>query len=253
MHNTSTAVKSTFPILRQQENVRPVLLAGQTFLEIKMYCEFFTLLVFLIQFSIIHSVDVNGTIIENITFFYRKLPVEPSRLATIEFKVVYLQSSMKDKNSYPLMGIYTGYPKINIEKRCSFIRYGQQRNENLHPHLRVGRRYRGTTCEIFGAHTVNCRGRINIQDYIPRNFYLSFGFHCDWLPGNSLKGLKYNISFSKQNNGTKNCTCYKSLKIHGKCNVFYNETSLPNLLGNEDVKQIMDIDQGFLMSEKFGI
>ena len=86
---------------------------------------------------------------------------------------------------------------------------------------------------------------------VPRQFYLTFGFHCDWLPGNSLKGLMYNISFSKQKNETNNCTGYKSLKINGKCEIFYDAASLPNLVGNEEVKQIMDIDHGFLMWEPF--
>ena len=242
MDNMLSELKSTMPIPRQQENVRCFL---------NIYCELFTLLVLLIQFSINHGVDVNGTIIENITFFYRKLPMEPSRRATIEFKIVYLQSSIKHKDRYPLMGIYTEYPKINIEKQCSHIRYGQLRNENLHPRLRFIRPRRTTSCEKSGAETVNCRGIVNIQDYIPRHFYLTFGFHCDWPPVNSLKGLKYNISFSKQKNETNNCTGYKSLKIHGKCGILYDATSLPNLIGNEEVKQIMDIDQGLRMFESF--
>ena len=92
------------------------------------------------------------------------------------------------------MGIYTTYPEVNIEKRCSYIRYGQLRNENLHPHLRVGR-YRTTTCTLCGADNVKCKGIVSIQDYIPRKFYLTFGFHCGGSPIYSLKGFKVQHQF----------------------------------------------------------
>ena len=128
-----------------------------------------------------------------------KLPVTPSVRSTIEFNISYRQSSMEYK--YPIMGIYTEYPKINIGKRCSYVQFGQLRNENLHPVLKVGQ-YRTTRCELSGADTVNCTGRVNIQDYIPRNFYLTFTFSCYLQPVYSLQGLIYNISFTRQTNHT---------------------------------------------------
>ena len=107
-----------------------------------------TLLVLLLLLGITHSEHVSGAITENTTFFYRMLPVTPAISTTIEFNILYDRSSERYK--YPLMGIYTEYPKINIEKRCSRVRYGQLRNENLHPYLRVGK-YRTTTCRLSGA------------------------------------------------------------------------------------------------------
>ena len=133
---------------------------------------------------------------------------------------------------YPIMGIYTAYPKINIDNRCSKILYGQLHNENLHHILRVGR-YRTTTCEMSGSDTVNCRGRVNIQDYMPSNFYLSFGFDCRWPRIYSLQGLRYNISFSNKSNKTSDCIDYSKIPLNGTCSKFYKETSLPNLLGDE--------------------
>ena len=65
------------------------------------------------------------------------------------------------------------YPIINIEKRCSKFIYGQLHNENLHPFLRIPE-YRTTTYEMSGSDTVNCRGKVTVQDFIPRNFLLSF-------------------------------------------------------------------------------
>ena len=64
----------------------------------------------LVQINVILSADVSGTITENMTFFYRKLPVAPSIRANIEFSVFYSQRSMAYK--YPSIGIYTNYPKI---------------------------------------------------------------------------------------------------------------------------------------------
>ena len=128
------------------------------------------------------------------------------------------------------MGIYTAYPKINTDNRCSKILYGQLRNENLHPILRVGR-YRTTTCELSGPDTVNCRGRVTVQDYIPRNFYLTFGFDCKWSRIYSLQGLRYNISFSNKSNKTTDCIDYSKIPGSETCSKFYKGTSLPNLGG----------------------
>ena len=197
---------------------------------------YFELLVFLTEVSsapILYFANIT----EGTLFFYRMLPVAPSTRATTEFNVSYPQSSFVQRNRYPLMGIYTEYPKINIEKNCSKIRYGQFRNENLHPHLKVGK-YRTATCTLSGADTMNCTGRENIQDYIPRRFYLTFGFHCGWQPIYSLKGLAYNISFYNLSNKTNNC-----LNVYGKCSEFYNETSLPNLIGDEQVEEIMNFER----------
>ena len=189
-----------------------------------------TLLVVLSQLSVTQSAHVFGIISKNMTFFYRKLPVAPSVHATIDFTVSYLPRSMHYK--YPIMGIYTAYPEINIDNRCSKILYGQLHNEKLHHILRVGR-YRTTTCEMSGSDTVNCRGRVNIQDYMPSNFYLSFGFDCRWPRIYSLQGLRYNISFSNKSNETSECLDYSVIPWNGTCSRFYKETSLPNLLGDE--------------------
>ena len=181
------------------------------------------------QFGFTQTVYVDGIISDNTTFFYRKLPVVPSVRATIEFSVCHRLGSVNYE--YPIMGIDTTYPEVNIRKRCSNKSHGQLRNEILHPFLRVGR-YRTTTCKLVGVNTVNCRGRVNVQDYIPRTFYLSFGFICDYPSIYSLRGLRYNISFTKQSNETSNCIDYSAISQSRVCNRFYKETSLPNLVGD---------------------
>ena len=192
-----------------------------------------TLLVLFLQLNVTHSTHVSGSITENTVFVYRKLPVAPSVSTIIEFSVSYSPSAMGYK--FPLTGIYTNYPKVNIGHRCSFIEYGQLGNLNLHPYLKLGR-YRTTTCELSGSDTVNCSGRVNVQDYIPRNFYLTFGFHCNWPRIYSLQGLTYNISFFDQNNGTSDCIDYSVIPRSGVCSRFYKKTSLPNLIGDEDLE-----------------
>ena len=192
------------------------------------------LLLFIILPQIIFTTSnfLSGSIHDNTLFYYRKLHVASSISTTIQFNVSYPRSSIRyQDHHYPLMGIYTTYPAINIDKQCSYIRYGQFRNEFLHPHLRLGKN-RAIICNSSGADTVNCTGQINIQDYIPRNFYLTFGFDCDWPRIYSLQGLEYNISFTSQSNNTNGCIKY-SEKFHSNaCTRFYNDISLPNLFGD---------------------
>ena len=195
-------------------------------------------LVALSQLSVTHSAHVSGAITESVTFFYRKLPVAPSVRATIEFSVSHQIGTINYK--YPSMGIYTKYPTVNIEKRCSDVTYGQLRNENLHPHLRVGR-YRTTACELSEADTVNCRGKVTVQDYIPSHFYSTFRFLCNKIILlSSLQGLTYNISFTKQSNNTSGCIKYSEKFYTKVCSRLYHQTSLPNLIGDESLDQILE-------------
>ena len=95
---------------------------------------------------------------------------------------------------------------------------------------------------------MNCKGRVTVQDYIPRNFHLTFGFDCHLLPihslqglkyndsfMNSLKSLRYNITFSNQSNETNDCVDYSTQVKTKACNGFYRQTSLPNLFGHEQL------------------
>ena len=109
----------------------------------------------------------------------------------------------------------------------------------LHEHL-SDEKDQIVTCTLSGLGTVSCRGRVNIQDYIPRNFSVSFGFHCDWFRIHSLQGLSYNISFTKQSNETNGCINYLHLRHTKVCSEFYHHTSLPNLAGYERLPQIQE-------------
>ena len=194
-----------------------------------------TISILLYQHSFSDNAHITGIINYKTTFYYRKLPVAPSIRATIDFSVSYPKYSYKE----PVINFYMVYPAINIEKRCSYKRYGQFHNRNLHEHLSVGQ-HETAICTWSGVDTVSSRGRVTVQDYIPRNFSLSFGFHCDWLRINSLQGLRYNISFTKQSNVTNNCVTYSYLRNSKVCSEFYHHTSLPNLTGFERLAQIQE-------------
>ena len=77
----------------------------------------------------------------------------------------------KRETFFSLDGFTHHYPKIDIDKRCSYIVFEQLRNENLRPSLEVGS-YGTTTCELSGADTVSCTGRVNVQDYIQDTFII---------------------------------------------------------------------------------
>ena len=55
-----------------------------------------------------------------------------------------------------------------------------------------------------------------------------------------MKGLRYNITFSNQSNETNSCIGYRSLDMLGKCKTFYDKTTLPNLIGNDKIEQILN-------------
>ena len=54
-----------------------------------------------------------------------------------------------------------------------------------------------------------------------------------------LQGLTYSISFTEQNSDFGSCTYYSGIPHSGTCNKFYNETSVPNLVGHEKLHEIM--------------
>ena len=74
----------------------------------------FTFLALLSTVNFTHSVHVSGTIDQNKTFFYQRLPVTSSVRTTINYTVSYPEISMMHKDQYPLMGIYTEFPKVNM-------------------------------------------------------------------------------------------------------------------------------------------
>ena len=60
------------------------------------------------QKSVTKSAHVSGIITENVTFFYRKLPVAPSVCVAVEFKLYAEQTYLKleDPELFPKLGRY---------------------------------------------------------------------------------------------------------------------------------------------------
>ena len=70
-----------------------------------------------------------------------------------------------------------------------------------------------------------------IQDYKPRHYGFSFGYHCLKLVRPSLRGLSFNFTIFGQTNKT---TCTKTPHVDDgffNCHQFYTYTSFPNLIG----------------------
>ena len=96
--------------------------------------------------------------------------------------------------------------------------------------------------------TVYCSRTTVIQDYLPRNYYFSFGFNCHSI--GSLKGVRYNMSISEQTNTTKCST----ITFKTPCSKYYSQYSLPNLQGqfHEDIKYYYDLQSWiYLLGDKF--
>ena len=161
---------------------------------------------------------INGEIEDHVGFYFRKLSHFPSKIVTIGFSVYNSLS----KPSATLL-FHTSEENVNVQEQCSKFPYGQFVNENMVVVL-TKHTFRNQDCKEVDD-MVHCSATIVIQDYQPRNYYFSLGFHCDSI--GSLKGLKYNISISEQTNITK-CS---NMTFATPCSKYYQQFSLPNLFG----------------------
>ena len=93
-------------------------------------------------------------------------------------------------------------------------------------------------CLKEGLDTIHCRGNITVEDFTPRKFSFSFGFHCSEInPGASLKGLAYKISIHEPTDKIKCISLPR--KVNDLCSQFYQHGLLPNLVGAEDVATVV--------------
>ena len=198
----------------------------------------FILLVVTTKWTWCVTTSISGVISEDVTFIHKTFPVPSSKRAIIEVYVSFPYRYIVQRRKYPLMGIYTTKDHINIKKQCTSIWYGQLVNENLHFRIRKDRGHlQKLKCLKESDDNIHCTGNITVQDFKPRNFSFSFGFRCVWI--SSLKGLSYNITIHGQTNET-NCI---SLPDHTMTvyKQYYQHTTLPNLVGSEDMRRVMQI------------
>ena len=207
------------------------------------------LILTLLNFTVVQQNGANVTVSDQIRidteFYFRELSLFPSKRATIEYSIKINTSNIGyhcvkyDKCSI-CVAIYTTKHDIDLKTHCLNDLFGQLGNEDLHtPLYNRGRPYRSTTCKLddddMDLNILHCEGRITVQDYIPRHYWFSFGYHCWELVRRSLRGLLFNFTISGQTNET---TCIKIPDADDEffnCHELYPYTSLPNMIGNPSV------------------
>ena len=190
--------------------------------------------IFLIQWTIARTfISFSHTIVNDTQFYYHKLSVNSSKLATIEYSIINnIRYQCPDCMIH--FHIYTTDDDKDLKTQCHNKNYGQLRNENLHtPLLPRKKPYRSTTCALDEDDDliIICHGKTSIQDFIPRNYAFSFGYSCDDMPRPSLKGLVFNISLFDQSNETQ-CIQMPDTYLQDVCQKLYNNVLLPNLIGD---------------------
>ena len=137
--------------------------------------------------------------------------------ATVEFSVSYSNISFcstAHARCGPKMDIYTTQKDVNFKKNCSYDSFGQAGNERLVIYLseldpsNPIHQTSSKTCTLLPGEyqRVQCSGKVTVQDFIPRNLFISLGYKCKHtsklakMP--SLYGMQLNISVLNQSNTT---------------------------------------------------
>ena len=172
----------------------------------------------------VFSVTVTGKITEDRSFYYRKFPAPPSKSAKIEYINTF-------SNDYVDLHMYTTEDHINIEKKSSFVDYGQLRNSFMNKQLSQG----FTGCRPVNNQT-KCGWDDRYQDYIPRNFGFSFGFKCQDVPTKSLRGLSYSLTINYRPNDTKCEPIPDNTPFN--CTQYYKLATFLNLLDQQELDRV---------------
>ncbi len=188
-----------------------------------LFCRMFKHIasVFLVQTALVgvwtRDVHISHTITQDVMFYHRRLTHTPSLSATVEFSVSYSNISFcstAHARCGPKMDIYTTQKDVNFKKNCSYDSFGQAGNERLVIYLseldpsNPIHQTSSKTCTLLpGEHQrVQCSGKVTVQDFIPRNLFISLGYKCKHtsklakMP--SLYGMQLNISVLNQSNTT---------------------------------------------------
>ena len=202
------------------------------------------LLLFLLSNVVSTRVTISDVVTTDTSFYYRQFETFPSKLATLDYSVTFNMTRIKNecdtKVCNVILDIYTTKRDRNLETNCSNDGFGQLRNENLRTPLKLRYSpYRFTSCKLedMNLDMLNCEGRTDIQDYIPRKYGFSFGYECEASIKPSLVGLSYNITISGQSNETQCLPIPKNLP-EISCHEFYDYMSLPNMIGDPDFSSV---------------
>ena len=171
-------------------------------------------------------ITVSDTLADSTSFYYRQLSKYPAKKATLELSVSMFQVGSV---AYQLdFFMFNG--DFKPERNCSYQKFGQLRNEDLHIPLRSGR-YRFVNCEDVDNRR-SCHGKTTVQDFIPRSVAFAFGIDCAEKRNNliPIQGLAFNISLYDASNHTK---CSKDGRWVPGCQNYYSHRTFPNLMGNQ--------------------
>ena len=198
----------------------------------------------IVFFNMVQNVDsdvtVSGQIKTDTEFYYQRLSEFMSKMATIKYAIRFNKTNIRlhcvnGAKCIVRLDIYTREDDQNLRTHCSNNGFGQLRNENLHTPLRLRHEpYRFTKCTLdkIDPDVLYCKGGTTIQDYIPRHYGFSFGYHCREPVRPSLYSLSFNFTISAQTNDTR---CTHLLNWNGKflkCQELYSYSSLPNFIGD---------------------
>ena len=186
--------------------------------------------------------SVSSRISDNVKFVYETFPVPPSMRAIIEVNVYhpvygYYHQNVNSEH-FPILGIYT-QNHMNIKNQCTHTKYGQLLNFNLHPGITLDTHHsKPLKCAIDDfSNKIHCTGNITVQDFKPRHFSFSFGFHCNaGCLKCSIKGLVYKLRIYSQTNETKCVTLPPDSAK--RCKRYSRYGICPNLVGNMNLKEI---------------
>ena len=184
------------------------------------------LILLLLHLTHVNLLTISDTILDDTKFYYRKLTIYPSKKVTIEFSLSHVGNGQ-------ILDLYTFDDNPYISRNCSYPRFGQLRNEDFIIPLGPARTYRFLSCD-FEDHILECHGKTTVQDYKPRHFAFSFGFHCEenFNHPQTLKGLTFNITLYEESNNTE-CSTVKDYALFS-CARFYTHNTFPNLVGLPD-------------------
>ena len=142
-----------------------------------------------LQLAYVPVLCLSDEITKDINFYHRRISLLPSKYAILKYEIFCNQEDLVK------LDFYTTDHHVNVERRCSNHSHGQLNNEDMHWSLKQGG-FSKVICEPYGNNVLYCNGRLEVQDYKPRNFGFSFGFSCDDNNIKSLNGLKYQYSQS---------------------------------------------------------
>ena len=165
---------------------------------------------FLLPNMVSTRVTISDMITTDTSFYYRRFVTFPSKLATLEYSVMFNMTKINgdcDGDSCKvILDIYTTEYDKNLKTNCSKDAFGQLRNGNMYTPLDLrDKPYRFTICKLDKKNSdiLHCEGKTTIQDYIHRNYGFSFGYKCDISAKSSLVGLSFNFTISGQSNRTQ--------------------------------------------------